>query len=111
MEPLRLLLYIVHMLAMLAIVVAPFVAGRVHVVQTWAARLQLLVGLGLVGILEAQDASLNHTKIGVKLLVMIAVVALAEIAAGKTKKGQDGRTLALAAAGLAVVNAVIAFVW
>lgn len=111
METLRLVLYICHMLALVAIVVAPAIAGRVHIVQVWGARIQLLLGLGLTGIAEAGDDPVNHAKIGTKLVVMIAVLACAEIGNGKSKRGENGRTLALAAAALAVVNALIAFLW
>ncbi len=111
MEALRLVLYILHMIAMVSIVVAPVVAGRVHVIQTWGARIQLLLGLGLTGIAEAGDDPVNHAKIGTKLVVMIAVLACAEIGNGRSKRGENGRTLALVAAGLAVVNALIAFLW
>lgn len=111
MEALRLVLYVLHMIAMVSIVVAPVVAGRVHVIQTWGARIQLLLGLGLTGIAEAGDDPVNHAKIGTKLVVMIAVLACAEIGNGRSKRGENGRTLALVAAGLAVVNALIAFLW
>lgn len=111
MEALRLVLYILHMIAMLAIVVGPAIAGRGHLVQVWGARIQLLLGLGLTGIAEAGDDPVNHAKIGTKLVVMIAVLACAEIGNGRSKRGENGRTLALVAAGLAVVNALIAFLW
>ncbi len=111
MESLRLVLYILHMLAMVAIVVGPAIAGRGHLVQVWGARIQLLLGLGLTGIAEAGDDPVNHAKIGTKLVVMIAVLACAEIGNAKSKRGENGRTLAWVAAGLAVVNAAIAFLW
>lgn len=111
MEALHLVLYICHMLAMLAIVVGPFIAARGHLVQVWGARIQLLLGLGLTGLAEAGDDPVNHAKIGTKLVVMIAVLACAEIGNGRSKRGENGRTLALVAAGLAVVNALIAFLW
>lgn len=112
MDALHLLLYIAHMIAMVALVVGAVVppqSGRL--VQVWSARVQLLVGLALVAVLEMQDATLNHTKIGVKLLVMIAVVALAEIANKKHQRGEPSQNLAYAAAGLTIVNAAIAFLW
>lgn len=113
MDALRLALYVLHMLAMLAIVAGAFVPpARGHLVQVWAARVQLLVGLALVGVIEMGDlATLDHAKVAVKLLVAVAVVACAEIGNGKARRGEDGRTLALAAAFLTVVNAVIAFAW
>ncbi len=116
MDALHLLLYIAHMIAMVALVVGAVVppqSGRL--IQVWSARVQLLLGLLLVAVLEMGrdegDPSLNHTKIGVKLLVMIAVVALAEIANKKHQRGEPSQNLAYAAAGLTIVNAAIAFLW
>ncbi|EKA62542.1 hypothetical protein B277_01664 [Janibacter hoylei PVAS-1] len=112
MDALHLILYILHMLAMLAIVVGPAVPGRGHLVQVWGARLQLLIGLGLTGLAEAGDDPVNHAKIGTKLVIMIAVLACAEIGNAKAKRGEAAASkLAWAAAGLAVVNAAIAFLW
>ena len=112
MSALHTVLYILHMIAMIAIVagaVIPQPRGRQ--VLAWAARVQLLVGLGLVAVLEMDGATLNHGKIAVKLLVALGVVALAEISNGRYKRGQDGSALAYAAAGLTIVNAAIAFLW
>ena len=111
MDALHLILYIGHMLAMLAIVVGPAIAGRGHLIQVWGARIQLLLGLALTGLAEAGDDPVNHAKIGTKLVVMLAVLACAEIGNGRSKRGENGRTLALVAAALAVVNALIAFLW
>lgn len=111
MEALRLVLYILHMIAMLAILAGPVIAGRGHLVQVWAARSQLVIGLLLTGLAEAGDHPAPHAKIGVKLLIMIAVLACAEIGNAKSKRGESGMTLAWVAAGLTVVNAAIAFLW
>ena len=77
----------------------------------WGARIQLLLGLGLTGLAEAGDDPVNHAKIGTKLVIMIAVLACAEIGNAKSKRGENGTTLAWVAAGLAIVNAAIAFLW
>lgn len=111
MEALRLVLYILHMIAMLAILVGPVIAGRGHLVQVWGARSQLIIGLLLTGLAEAGDDPVNHAKIGVKLVIMIAVLGCAEIGNAKSKRGENGMTLAWAAAALALVNAAIAFLW
>lgn len=112
MDALHLILYILHMIAMIAIVVGPAVAGRGHLIQVWGARIQLLLGLGLTGLAEAGDDPVNHAKIGTKLVIMIAVLACAEIGNAKAKRGEAAATkLAWAAAGLALVNAAIAFLW
>ena len=61
---------------------------------------------------EAGDDPVNHAKIGTKLVIMIAVLACAEIGNAKAKRGEAAATkLAWAAAGLALVNAAIAFLW
>ncbi|MGO4131754.1 hypothetical protein AB4028_12825 [Janibacter sp. RAF20_2_2] len=111
MDALHLILYILHMIALIAIVVSPPIPGSGHLVQVWAARAQLVIGLLLTGLAEAGDDPVNHAKIGTKLLIMIAVLACAEIGNAKAKRGESGTTLAWAAAGLAVVNAAIAFLW
>lgn len=78
----------------------------------WGARIQLLSGLLLVGIIEMGDLyDLNHMKIGVKLLVSIAAVACAEIAAGRARRGQPNPTLVDAAGALGILNVLIATLW
>ena len=77
----------------------------------WGARLQIITGLLLVGLHEMGDGELNHMKIGVKLLVAIAVAACAEIAAAKAKKGELKPALVDAAAGLTVLNIMVAALW
>jgi len=54
----------------------------------------------------------NNTKMAVKLLVAIAVVACAEIAAAKERKGQGARPQLVNAAGaLALLNVAVAVLW
>ena len=52
-----------------------------------------------------------HAKIGVKLVVAIAVAACAEIAAAKGKKGDARPQLVTAAGALALLNTAIAVLW
>ncbi len=54
---------------------------------------------------------MNNTKIGVKLLVAVAVVACAEIAAAKERKGQSHPQLVNAAGALALLNVAVAVLW
>lgn len=78
----------------------------------WGARVQLLTGLLLVGVAEmSSDAQLNHVKIAVKLVISVAVVAAAEIAAGKAKKGEAKPQLVDAAGALGVLNVLVAVLW
>ncbi|XVX19414.1 hypothetical protein ACQP1U_14010 [Actinomycetota bacterium] len=111
----HLALYILHMLAMAGILIGYVLHlnsnAQGQSVMTWSARLQLLVGLGLVGLLEAQGAELNHMKVGIKLLVALAVVACLEIASAKARKGEPRPTLLNAGFALTLLNAAIAWLW
>jgi hypothetical protein len=105
---------LLHLLGMAAIIgSAVFVArGRATAALLWGARAQLATGLLLVGILELGDEEVDNAKIGVKLLVAIAVAACAEIAAAKARKGDGERPQLVTAAGwLAVLNAAVAVLW
>lgn len=113
MEILEHLFVLAHLLGMAAIIgSAVFVArGAVTPALVWGARAQLITGIALVGLAQANDDEVDNTKIGVKLLVAIAVVACAEIAAAKERKGQARPQLVHAAGALALLNVVIAVLW
>lgn len=103
-----------HLLGMAAIVgSAVFVArGRATPALVWGARAQLVTGLILVGLAEMGDDPVNHAKVGVKLVVAVAVAACAEIAGAKSRKGEGERPQLVQAAGwLAVLNATVAVLW
>ena len=102
---------VLHLLGMAAIIgSAVFVArGAVTPALLWGARAQLVTGIVLVGLVQANDDEVNNAKIGVKLFVAIAVVACAEIAAAKERKGQGARPQLVNAAGaLALLNVLVA---
>jgi hypothetical protein len=108
------LLVLLHLLGMAAVVgSAVFVArGRATPALVWGARAQVLTGLLLVGLLEAGDDPVNHAKIGVKLVVALAVAACAEIAAGRVRRGGGEQPqLVTGAGGLAVLNTAVAVLW
>jgi hypothetical protein len=114
MEILEHLFVLAHLLGMAAIIgSAVFVArGAVTPALVWGARAQLVTGIILVGLAQANDDDVDNTKIGVKLLVAIAVVACAEIAAAKERKGGGARPQLVNAAGaLALLNVAIAVLW
>lgn len=107
---------VTHLIGMAALVGGwiAFVSGaKATSVIVWGARAQLISGIVLVGMLEMgmTDGSPNHAKIGVKLLVAIAVAACAEIAAGKQRKGEAKPALLNAAGGLAILNVLVAALW
>ena len=113
MELLTNVFVVLHLLGLAAIVgSAVFVARGVPTpALVWGARAQILTGLLLVGLNEAGDDPVNHTKIGVKLLVALGVAACAEIAAGRERRGQGNPNLVHAAGGLAVLNTLVAVLW
>lgn len=72
---------------------------------------QVVTGFLLVGMKEmglSADDAVNHAKIGVKMIVAVAVLALVII--GK-RQGEKGGTLASIAAGLAALNVAVAVFW
>ena len=108
------LLVLLHLLGMAAIVgSAVFVArGRVTPALLWGARAQVLTGILLAGLASAGDDPVNTTKLGVKLVVAIAVAACVEIANGGKRRGTGERAQLVTAAGaLAVLNTAVAVLW
>ena len=107
---------VLHLLGMAAILAGwtayRLGAQRALLPLVWGARAQLVTGLVLVGLNEADDHALNHAKIGVKLVVTLAVVACAEIANARSRKEQGTpRALVDVAAALTVLNVCIAVLW
>jgi len=109
------IVFVGHLLGMAALVGGYFAvlsAPRISEVIVWGARLQFVTGLILVGLGEgALDKEYNHVKIGVKLLLSLVVVALAEILRGRQKRGQDKPGLVHVVGGLAVVTVLVAALW
>lgn len=69
--------------------------------------LQLVTGLLLVGVAEmGAEAEVNHIKIGVKLLVALAVTVVAVLNLRKPATG-----LAATAGALAILNVGVAVFW
>ncbi|MGV5049109.1 hypothetical protein [Rhodococcus pyridinivorans] len=92
----------------LAVIKEPrVVAGMLH-----GAILQVVTGLALVGLNEANDADLNHMKIGIKLVVAIAILVVAVVGMKKEKQAPGTTaTLAHVAGGLGILNVIIAVAW
>jgi FtsH-binding integral membrane protein len=112
MDLLRQLLLVVHLVAFAALLggllgQAKATQKAVHQSTIWGARIAFLAGLLLVGVLESGDAEVNHAKVGVKLLIGLAVVGLLE---ARRKKGlTDG--LYWLVVGLTVANVAVAVLW
>lgn len=108
-------LVVLHLLGMAAILggwlAMRLGAPRGLLALVWGARAQVLIGLALVALNELNHEDLNNVKVGVKLLVALAVVTCAEIARARAKKGVDQTPLVTAAAALTLVNVLIAVLW
>lgn len=108
---------ICHLLGMAALVGGWFAilsSPKAGNLMVWGARIQLVSGIVLAGMAEAissLDESPDHNKIGLKLLVAIAVLAFIEIARAREKKGGREPGMVMAAGWLAVLNVVIAAGW
>lgn len=111
------LLVALHLLGMAAIVGGWLVSrgsGGVPSVVVWGARAQVVTGLVLVALAETalkDELTLNHTKIGVKLVLALVVAAMAEIGAARARRGESSSTQLDVAGGGAVVAVLVAALW
>ncbi|MFW5417223.1 hypothetical protein J0910_11485 [Nocardiopsis sp. CNT-189] len=111
MDLIHSLLVFLHLLGM-----AGIIAGFLMQVITDSAKapkvilhsslLQLVTGLVLVGLAEMGGDAVDHVKIGVKLVVALAVTAVAVLNARK-----PAARLGIAAGALAVLNVAVAVFW
>jgi hypothetical protein len=137
MKVLNEIVVVFHLLGMAAIVggwLAVRGQGRIAPSIVWGARAQVVTGLILLMIAETdKEDPPNHVKLGVKLLVALAVWALAEqaamrqrqataeVAAGPAEGGSTASAVAQAASfvgrradlvfWLAVLNVLVAVLW
>ncbi|EYR62102.1 membrane protein [Actinotalea ferrariae CF5-4] len=81
---------------------------RIEPAMWHGALTQLVTGLLLVGLAEMGDADVDNIKIGVKLLVLVAILVL--VARGR-KKASVPTGVWGAVGGLTVLNVVIAVFW
>jgi uncharacterized membrane protein len=80
----------------------------VDAVIAHGATTQLVTGLLLVGVLEGGDEDVNHVKVGIKLLVALAIVGLAH---ANRRRPSIPTGLFWGLVGLELVNVVIALAW
>lgn len=114
METVFLIAYIAHMLAIAGILVLLLLQinksprklskGVIH-----SAATALLAGLVLVGTYSSAkpDETLDHTKVGIKLLVVLAILVISYIT---VKKSELKKNVWLTLIGLTVLNILIATV-
>ena len=114
MEFLHQVLLFLHLIGM-AVLVAAFLlqrrtgaTGPLNSAWLHGAALQLITGLGLVGVAEAQDAELDNVKFSVKLLVLLVIGGLVLVF---RKRDPLPSWLLPTLAGLVVLNVGVAVFW
>lgn len=113
MQTLEIVLLVLHLLGLAAVVVGLLrqlnrTEKVVDALVAHGATTQLVTGLLLVGVLEAGDETVNHVKIGIKLVVALALVGLAH---ANRRKPSIPAGLFWGLLGLELVNVVIALAW
>lgn len=78
--------------------------GMLHGILT-----ALISGILIVGLAEMTDGSVNHVKIGIKLVVALVVTAMVILGARDQKKVTAGYLGGIA--GLTALNVAIAVLW
>ena len=111
------ILVFLHILGAAAIVggwFATFKKPTVLPIQLWGAIAQLVTGLALVGVFEATGSPTTafHIKMGVKIIIAIAVLVPAIIGYRKARANQEvPKGLAHAVGGMALINIGVAALW
>jgi hypothetical protein len=117
MELVKESLVLIH-LAGMAVLVGVFLTGMKKksdypfTAMMWAAVVQLVTGILLVGIGYALDDEPDNAKIGVKFLLATAVLVATIIGRQRQAKGESKlQPFFHTAGGLATVNLIIAVLW
>lgn len=104
-----------HFLGAAALVGGWLATFRRPTVLQWqhiGAWVQLISGVLLVGLAEMGDGDVNHMKIGIKALVLIAVLVTAIIGRRKVGKNETVPTgIAHSVGGLSLINIGLAVFW
>lgn len=115
MDTINTILFILHVLSVVAILALlllqwnkkprKFNPGILH-----AGLTALIAGLAMVGMFSSvhPDEDLNHTKVGIKLLILIVILV---IGYRNVKKPVLSKNTWLALIGLTVTNILIASLW
>lgn len=115
MDLLYTFLVFLHIVGAAALVGGWLATFRQPTVLQWqhiGAWVQLVTGLGLVGVAEMGDGTVNHMKIGIKLVILIGVLVAAVIGRRKAARNEPvSKGLAHAVGGLSLINIAIAVFW
>lgn len=114
MEFLHQVLLFLHLIGM-AVLVAAFLlqrrtaaAGPLNASWLHGSALQLVTGLALVGVLDAQRDDVNHVRATVKLVVVLVIAGLALVY--RRRQSMPGWLLPTLV-GLVVLNVAFAVFW
>jgi Tfp pilus assembly protein PilN len=107
------LLLFLHLVGMAAVVGGALVQvasppRRVTAMILHGGLTQVVTGVLLVGVLEADDEEVDHAKIGVKLVVALVIVGLAWV---YRKRDELADAIFFGILGLALANVAIAVFW
>ena len=112
MDILHKVLLITHFVG-LAAILGPWLAQlggqakRVTTTMVWGARAQVITGLALAALVSmGEDADPNHMKLGIKLVIALAIAAIAEIG----KKRESNSNFWLLIGLLTLANVIVAVV-
>ncbi|MFZ2963752.1 MAG: hypothetical protein WA006_03610 [Rhodoglobus sp.] len=116
MDILHSILFAAHMLGLAAIIGSFFVQLRrksdfVLGPTLYGAIVQVVTGVGLVGVGEATGDDIDMIKVTVKLGIAVIVLVAAILAVVTQRKGGKVQPWFHAAGGLAVVNVLVAVFW
>lgn len=110
------ILLILHFIGLAAIIgswLSVLKQPRVVVGMLHGAILQVVTGVALVGLREAQDVvEVNHMKIGIKLLIALVILVVAIIGLKKEKQNPGSTAVLAHTAGiLGIVDVIVAVSW
>lgn len=113
METLRLIILFIHLLGMAALfggllAQASSQVKKVNAAMRDGAGTAFVAGIAAVGVLEADDADVNHAKIAVKLVIALVVLGLVM---ANVRKEQISNALFGTILGLTVINIGVAVFW
>lgn len=113
MDLARQALYVLHMAGVAALLVGfglQLLEGgrKMGTLMMHGALAQVVTGLSLVGVIEADDRELNHTKIAVKIGVTVVVLGIVYL---NRERERVPNAVFFGAFGLVLANIAIAFGW
>lgn len=112
METLKLVILITHFVG-LAAIIGPALdqlrkdAKKITSAMVWGARAQIATGVILVGLRYALDEPVDNVKITIKLVLALAIAAIAEM----SRKKASVTWQYWAVAALTVANIAVAVLW